>query len=57
MLDVTSSNSDRILVRDFMSSNYDRVLKQRDAIFITFVSKHMCYSSRVILQPLVHKAA
>ena len=56
-LDVTSSNSDRILVREVMSSNYDRVLKKRDAVFITFVSTHMCYSSRVTLQPFVHKAA
>ena len=57
MLDVRSSYSDRILVREVMSSNYDRVLKERDAVFITFVSKHMCYSSRVILQPFVHEAA
>ena len=55
MREVTSSNSDRILVREVMSSNYDQVLEERDADFITFVSKHMCYSSRVILQPFVHK--
>ena len=55
MREVTSSNSDRILAQEVMSSNYDRVLKERDAVFITFVSKNMCYSSLVILQPFVHK--
>ena len=55
MLDVTSSNSDRILVREVMSSSYDWVLKESDAVFITFVRKHLFYSSLVILQPFVHK--
>ena len=55
MREVTSSNSDQILAQEVMSSNYDRVLKERDAVFITFVTKHMCYSSLVILQPYVHK--
>ena len=57
MRDVTSSNSDQILVREVMSSNYDRVLEESHAVFIAFVSKHMCYSSRVILHPFVHKVA
>ena len=55
MRDVTSSNSDRILVRDAMSSSYDWVFKESDAVFITFVRKHLFYSTRVILQPFVHK--
>ena len=53
MCEVTSSNSDRILVREVTS--YDRILKERDAVFITFVSKHVCYSPLVILQLFVHK--
>ena len=55
MREITSSNSDQILAQEVMSLNYDQVLKERDAVFITFVSKNMCYSSVVILQPFVHK--
>ena len=53
--EVMSSNYDRILAQEVMSSNHDRVHKERDAVFITFVSKNMCYSSLVMLQPFVHK--
>ena len=42
-------------MREVTSSNSDRLLKERDVFVITFLNKHMCYSSRIILQLFLNK--
>ena len=42
-----SARFPRILVRELTSSNSDRLLKERDVFVITFLNKHMFYSSRI----------